>query len=172
MLGENCPRSRLCGRAVSVCAAVSLVRLLARRVCLCVSWRFRVRPSGKFSLSGTLCRRSRSSSTLSHGRWEPLDPSSLLFFTTIPPRRSAAMAAAAAAVDPALEAVFQSTREAVAALHVSPVAPLDEKRPEKDWHRWMRSPSRINYPLGRSSPSTFFSLAISPPFLWPMRTWR
>ena len=120
--GENCPRSRLCGRAVSVCAAVSLVRLLARRVCLCVSWRFRVRPSGKFSLSGTLCRRSRSSSTLSHGRWEPLDPSSLLFFTTIPPRRSAAMAAAAAAVDPALEAVFQSTREAVAALHVSPVA--------------------------------------------------
>ena len=122
MLGENCPRSRLCGRAVSVCAAVSLVRLLARRVCLCVSWRFRVRPSGKFSLSGTLCRRSRSSSTLSHGRWEPLDPSSLLFFTTIPPRRSAAMAAAAAAVDPALEAVFQSTREAVAALHVSPVA--------------------------------------------------
>ena len=61
-------------------------------------------------------------SLLSHGRWEPLDPSSLLFFTTIPPRRSAAMAAAAAAVDPALEAVFQSTREAVAALHVSPVA--------------------------------------------------
>ena len=46
------------------------------------------------------------------------------------------MAAAAAAVDPALEAVFQSTCEAVAALQVSP---LDEKRPEKDWHRWKRS---------------------------------
>ena len=90
----------------------------------------------KLSLSGTLCRRSRSSSTLSHGSWEPLDPSSLLFFTTIPPRRQAAMAAAAAAVDPALEAVFQSTCEAVAALQVSP---LDEKRPEKDWHRWKRS---------------------------------
>jgi hypothetical protein len=46
------------------------------------------------------------------------------------------MAAAAAAVDPALEAAFQASCEAVAALSV---APLDEKHPEQDWHRWARA---------------------------------
>ena len=46
------------------------------------------------------------------------------------------MAAAAAAVDPSLEASFQAACEAVAALSV---AVLDEKNPERDWHRWMQA---------------------------------
>ena len=46
------------------------------------------------------------------------------------------MAAAAAAVDPSLEASFQASCEAVAALSV---AVLDEKNPERDWHRWMQA---------------------------------
>ena len=49
---------------------------------------------------------------------------------------AAGAAAAAAAVDPALEAAFQASLEAVAARSV---APLDEKRPEQDWHRWARA---------------------------------
>ena len=46
------------------------------------------------------------------------------------------MAAAAAAVDPSLEAAFQTSCEAVAGLSV---AVLDEKQPERDWHRWMQA---------------------------------
>ena len=172
VLGENCPRSRLCGRAVSVCAAVSLVRLLARRVCLCVSWRFRVRPSGKFSLSGTLCRRSRSSSTLSLTVDGNLSIPHL-FSSLQPFHRVEALQWRLQRQQLTLPwRPYFSRRARRWRRFTSRQSPLDEKRPEKDWHRWMRSPSRINYPLGRSSPSTFFSLAISPPFLWPMRTWR
>ena len=46
------------------------------------------------------------------------------------------MAAAAAVVDPSLEASFQASCEVVAALSV---AVLDEKNPERDWHRWMQA---------------------------------
>ena len=42
----------------------------------------------------------------------------------------------AAVVDPGLEAAFQATCEAVAGLSV---AVLDEKQPERDWHRWMQA---------------------------------
>ena len=49
---------------------------------------------------------------------------------------AAGAAAAATAADPALEAAFQASLEAVAARSV---APLDEKRPEQDWHRWARA---------------------------------
>ena len=45
-------------------------------------------------------------------------------------------AAAAPAPDPVLEAAFQTTCEAVAALSV---AVLDEKQPERDWHRWQQA---------------------------------
>ena len=46
------------------------------------------------------------------------------------------MATAAATVDPGLEAAFQTTCETVDALSV---AVLDEKQPERDWHRWMQA---------------------------------
>jgi hypothetical protein len=46
------------------------------------------------------------------------------------------MAAAAAVVDPGLESAFQTSCEAVAGLSV---AVLDEKQPERDWHRWMQA---------------------------------
>ena len=46
------------------------------------------------------------------------------------------MATAAATVDPGLEAALQTTCEAVDALSV---AVLDEKQPERDWHRWMQA---------------------------------
>ena len=46
------------------------------------------------------------------------------------------MAAAAVAVDPSLEAAFQTSCEAVAGLSV---AVLDEKQPERDYHRWLQA---------------------------------
>ena len=46
------------------------------------------------------------------------------------------MAAAAAAIDPGLESAFQTSCEAVAGLSV---AVLDEKQPERDWHRWLQA---------------------------------
>jgi hypothetical protein len=51
------------------------------------------------------------------------------------------MAAAAAVVDPGLESAFQTSCEAVAGLSV---AVLDEKQPERDWHRTCNAS-----PLGR-----------------------
>ena len=51
---------------------------------------------------------------------------------------AAGAGAVAAAADPSLEAAFQASLEA---LHVAArsVAPLDEKHPEQDWHRWARA---------------------------------
>ena len=46
------------------------------------------------------------------------------------------MAAAAAAVDPSQAAAFQASCEAVAGLSITV---LDEKQPERDWHRWMQA---------------------------------
>ena len=46
---------------------------------------------------------------------------------------AAGAGAVAAAADPSLEAAFQASLEALAARSV---APLDEKHPEQDWHRW------------------------------------
>ena len=49
---------------------------------------------------------------------------------------AAGAGAVAAAADPSLEAAFQASLEALAARSV---APLDEKHPEQDWHRWARA---------------------------------
>jgi hypothetical protein len=46
------------------------------------------------------------------------------------------MPPAAAVVDPGLEYAFLKSCEAVAGLSI---AVLDEKHPEKDWHRWMQA---------------------------------
>ena len=119
---------------------------------------------GKLSLSRTLSRRSRSSSHSSSrypdSRQGTSRSLSLLSSTTIPPRRKAAMAAAgagavAAAADPSLEAAFQASLEALAARSV---APLDEKHPEQDWHRWARAIKDLVKDLVATNP--IFSLEL------------